>query len=419
VNLSFQRCLRWACLLGALAVSGAMAGWAYASDEPTLPAGFVAALKGHTETIYTVAFSPDGRCLLTGSFDRTLKLWNATTGKELKTLDGPQGHQQLVLSAAFSPDGRSIASGGSDNTAKIWENPVLDPLRPITRFGRVFIFAGSFGKDLLLVKPDTAVPAKNLPHANLVDAVAFNPAGSQLATGGHDGTVRIWNVGTGQQLREIKAHTTPAVSPVYCVAWTPDGKQVLSGSLDRTMKLWDANSGTVVREFKGYKEKEFEKGHRDGVFCSAISPDGKRIVSGSSDRTIKLWNLADGSVIRDFALPGTGAAGTTGTLSPLSYSMAHPGWVYSLRITSDGKFLVSAGSAPRNHGFLAVWNMADGKLLHGQELPLGPFYSLAVSPDAKFIALACGPRDRQSPESTGYILKMPSPDGKVVSQAAK
>jgi WD40 repeat protein len=402
-----------------LALSGAIAGSAFASGEAPLPAGFVATLKSHTEAIYTVGFSPDGRCVLTGSFDKTLKLWDATTGKEVITLGGPQGHQQLVLSAAFSPDGRSIASGGSDNTAKLWENPVLDRLRPITRFGKAFVFPVSFGNNVLLVKPGTAAPMKNLAHANLVDAVAFDPAGKQLATGSHDGTVRIWDVSKGQQLREIKAHTTPAMSPVYCVAWTPDGKHVLSGSLDRMMKLWDAKSGTMVREFKPYKEKDFEKGHRDGVFSVAISPDGKRIASGSSDRSIKLWSLADGSVVRDFALPGVGSTGTPGSHSVLSYAVAHPGWVYSLRFTGDGKYLVSAGAAPRNHGFLAIWDAADGKLLHGQDLPLGPFYSVAVSPDGKLIALACGPRDRKSPEAYGYILKMPAPDGKLVSQAEK
>jgi WD40 repeat protein len=418
MSIPAQRYLRCPLIL-AIIQCGAVSGWACAGDDSSLPAGVVGVLKGHTDSVYTVAFSPDGKFVLTGSFDKSLRLWIAATGKEVKTLDGPQGHQQLVLAACFSPDGRRIASGGSDNSAKIWENPVLDPLRPITRFGRAFIFPSSFGNDLLLVKPGTAVPAKNLAHANLVDAVAFNPAGTLLATGCHDGTVRIWDVVKGQQQREIKAHTAPAVSPVYCVAWTPDGKQLLSGSFDRTMKLWDANSGGLVREFKAYKEKEFEKGHRDGVICLAISPDGKRIASGSSDRSIKLWNLGDGRVTLDFVLPGSGSAAVASTPSPFSYPSAHPGWVNSLRFTHDGKFLVSAGSAPRNHGFLAVWNVADGKLLHGQELSLGPVYSVAVSPDGKLVALACGPHDRHSLEANGYLLRMPQPDGKIVSQAEK
>jgi WD40 repeat protein len=81
--------------------------------------------------------------------------------------------------------------------------------------------------------------------------------------------------------------------------------------------------------------------------------------------------------------------------------------VYSLRFTSDGKFLVSAGNAPKWHGYLAVWNVADGRLLYGEELSLGPIYSAAVSPDGKLLALACGSRGRDLQETNGYILKMP------------
>jgi len=184
------------------------------------------------------------------------------------------------------------------------------------------------------------------------------------------------------------------------------------------MKLWDANNGSMLREFKGYKEKEFEKGHRDGVFCLAISPDGKLVASGSSDRSIKLWNIADGSVVREFVHPAS-KAGTSGVATPFSYPYAHPGWVYSLRFANSGKLLVSAGNAPRNHGFLAIWNVADGKLLYGQELALGPIYSLAMSHDGKLIALACGPRDRQTQEGNGYILKMPEGDKRIISQAGK
>jgi WD40 repeat protein len=389
-----------------------------ANDETGLPAGVVATLKGHTEPVYAVSLSPDGRYVLTGSFDKTLKLWDRATGKEMKTFDGPQGHQQLVLCAAFSPDGRKFASGGSDNTAKLWDMPILDPLQPITHFGSATIFPSSFGKTLLLGRPGSETAVKNLAHPNLVDAVAFNPAGTQLATGGHDGMIRIWDVAKGQQIREIKAHAAPAVSPVYCVAWTPDGKQLLSGSLDRTMKLWDANNGAMIREFKGYKEKEFEKGHRDGVFCLAISPDGKWVTSGSSDRTIKLWNIADGNVVREFVHPSS-KSGTAAATTPFSYPYAHPGWVYSLRFANDGKVLVSAGNAPRNRGFLAIWNVADGKLLQGQELAIGPIYSLAVSHNGKFVALACGPRDRQSQDANGYIIRTPEGDKQIISQAGK
>src|SRR5262249_46944381 len=160
--------------------------------------------------------------------------------------------------------------------------------------------------------------------------------------------------------------------------------QVVSGSNDHSLKLWDANAGTLVREFKAYKEKEFEKGHRDGVFCVAFSPDGKALASGSSDNTIKFWNPADGSGIRELTNPNITVPPGALPLPP----QAPVVWVYSLRFTPSGKTLVSAGNAPRNQGYLAAWNAADGKFLYGEELPLGPIYSVAVSADGKLLALA-------------------------------
>src|SRR5262249_4678627 len=150
-------------------------------------------------------------------------------------------------------------------------------------------------------------------------------------------------------------------------------------------------------------EKKYERGHREAVFCTAISPDGKQFASGSSDRTIKLWDIAAGNVIREFVNP----SGKNASMSSL-YAVAHPGWVYSLRLTNDGKYLVSAGNAPRNKGFLAVWNVADGRLMYSQEYALGPIYSVAVSPDGKLLALACGSPMRQSSDGYGYVLRMPA-----------
>src|SRR5262249_47237984 len=158
-------------------------------------------------------------------------------------------------------------------------------------------------------------------------------AGTLLATGGHDGTVRLWDVAKGQQVRQINAHIAPPQpAPVYGVAWSPDGKQLASCSYDRSIKLWDATTGNLVREFKGYKDaapKEAEKGHRDGVFCIAFSADGKLLISGSSDRSLKFWNVADGTVLRDCVAAAPGPA--------LTPPAAHPGWIYSLRLTPDGK----------------------------------------------------------------------------------
>jgi WD40 repeat protein len=341
------------------------------ADAPKLP-GLVAILHGHTEALYGLAFSPDSSQVASASFDKTIKIWEAVTGKEIQTLGGSAGHQNLVLSVAFSPNGRLLASGGVDNTARIWETS------PHIAFKAVAVTA----------------------HPNLVDAVAFSPGSDQLATGCHDGAVRIWDAKKGQQIRQINAHTTPA-APVYCLAWTPDGKQIFSGSMDHTMKLWDAGSGKLVREFKKFKEKEFEKGHRDAVFSMAQSPDGKMLASGSSDHTIKLWNVADGAVTAELANPSLKA-----TPGAPAGEVAHPGWVYGLRFTPDGKYLISVGNAPQNQGYLGIWDIAARKLKSGLTLAIGPIYALAVSPKGDLLALGCGPESREAQDGKGYILRL-------------
>src|SRR5205085_5076788 len=106
-------------------------------------------------------------------------------------------------------------------------------------------------------------------------------------------------------LRAIAAHTKPNDTSIYGVAWAPDGKQVVTACIDNSMKLYNAETGALVREFKAHKVKDFEKGHQDSVFCVAFSPDGKYLASGSAafERIIKIWNVADGTVVRDLVNP--------------------------------------------------------------------------------------------------------------------
>jgi WD40 repeat protein len=239
----------------------------------------------------------------------------------------------------------------------------------------------------------------------LVDVVSFHPQGTHLATGCHDGRLRLWDVHTNQATKTIDAHVQPAVAAIYCLAWTADGKQIVTGSLDGSLKLWDAAAGTLVREFKAYKPKEFEKGHRDAVFCCSLSPDGKFLASGSNDRTIKIWNVADGSVALELVNPNLKVP--DGVLPP-NPPHSHPGWVYGLRYTHDGRFLISAGNSPPSKAYLAVWNATDGKLLDGKTLDVGPIHSLALGPpDSRVVGIACGTTNLQATEAFGYLLKMP------------
>ncbi|MEQ1906438.1 MAG: protein kinase, partial [Pirellulaceae bacterium] len=203
---------------------------------------------GHQKSVMSIAFSPDGARIVSGSSDNTLKLWDAATGQELRTL---QGHTEDVLSVAFSPDGARIVSGSQDNTLKLWD--------------------AATGQEQPTLQG----------HKEYVSSVAFSPDGARIVSGSLDNTLKLWDAATGQELRTLQGHT----KPVYSVAFSPDGARIVSGGDDNTLKLWDAATGQELLSLWG---------HRGRVSSVAFSPDGNRIVSGSLDNTLKLWDAATG-----------------------------------------------------------------------------------------------------------------------------
>ncbi|MDB9435377.1 ribosome assembly protein 4, partial [Dolichospermum lemmermannii CS-548] len=173
-------------------------------------------LKGHEDSVRSVGFSPDGKQLASGSADKTIKIWDVTTGKVLNTL---KGHEDYVNSVRFSPDGQQLASGSYDNTIKIWD---------VTT-----------GKVLHTLKG----------HEDYVSSVGFSPDGKQLASGSGDKTIKIWDVTTGKVLNTLKGHE----DVVFSVGFSPDGKQLASGSFDKTIKIWDVTTGKVLNTLKGHE----------------------------------------------------------------------------------------------------------------------------------------------------------------------
>ncbi|GMG08914.1 unnamed protein product [Aspergillus oryzae] len=171
--------------------------------------------EGHSSSVLSVAFSPDGQTIASGSSDTTIKLWDAKTGMELQTF---KGHSSSVLSVAFSPDGQTIASGSSDKTIKLWD-----------------------------AKTDTELQTFK-GHSDGVRSVAFSPDGQTIASGSYDRTIKLWDPKTGTELQTFKGHS----DGVRSVAFSPDGQTIASGSYDKTIKLWDARTGTELQTLKGH-----------------------------------------------------------------------------------------------------------------------------------------------------------------------
>ncbi|KAI0033900.1 WD40-repeat-containing domain protein, partial [Vararia minispora EC-137] len=254
-------------------------------------------IEGHIDYVHSVAFSPDGTRIVSGSDDKTVRVWNAQTGQ----LEMPpiKGHTYSVRSVAFSPDGTRIVSGSEDKTVRVWN----------ARTGQL---------ELSLIKG----------HTSWVNSVAFSPDGTRIVSGSDDQTTRVWNAQTSQLgMSPIQGHT----DSVYSVAFSPDGTRIVSGSGDKTIRVWNAQTGQL--------EMPPIKGRAGLVSSVAFSPDGTRIVSSSANGRIHVWNAQTGQ----FETP------------PIE---GHTSWVSSVAFSPDGTRIVS-GSRDET---IRVWNAQTGQL---------------------------------------------------------
>lgn len=273
------------------------------------------------EEISCVAFSPDGSRLASGSWDQTITLWSAATGKKLITLVGHTGN---VTTIAFSPDGSRLASGSRDETIKLW--------------------------DVVTGKEHATLAG----HKSSVTSVAFSPDGSRLASGSSDKTITVWNAAVGKKVQALVGHENTVTS----VAFSPDGGRLASGSSDQKVKLWDLATG---------KEHATLAGHNGWVTSVAFSPDGNRLASGSLDQTIKLWDVAGGRESGTLVTLATLAGLTTGRkgvalvvphLSDIPMAVRCES-VFSLAFSPDGDWLAS-GSCFET---IRLWDARMGKEL--------------------------------------------------------
>ncbi|MCX4633089.1 trypsin-like peptidase domain-containing protein [Streptomyces sp. NBC_01443] len=357
-------------------------------------------LSGHTDSVLSVAFSPDGKTLATASADKTVRLWNVTTGKTRRTLTG---HINAVNSVAFSPDGKTLATASTDKTARLWNLSTGKTRKTLTGHTNSLL-AVAFspdGKTLATASDDqtarlwdvsTGKTRKTLTgHTNWVEAVAFSPDGKTLATASDDQTVRLWNVKTGKTRKTLTGHT----HWVFGVAFSPDGKTLATASDDKTVRLWNVTTGKTRRTLTG---------HINAVNSVAFSPDGKTLATASSDNLEKLWDVA------------TGVARTT--------LIGHTDTIYSSTFSPDGHTLATASDDKTAR----LWDVTATETLVGHTDSVN---SVAFSPDGKTLATASDDKTVRLWNATGKTLKTLtghtnsllavafSPDGKTLATASE
>ena len=272
----------------------------------------VRTLEGHADRVTGVAVTADGRRTVSASWDKTLKVWNLGTGSVVHTLEG---HTGVVWGVAVTPDGRQAVSGSSDETLKVWDLEHGGVLRTLEG------------------------------HAAPVRGVAVTPDGRGVVSAAGDGTLKLWGLERGALVHTFAGHT----AGVTAVTVTPDGRQAVSGSSDETLKVWDLGSGVLIHTLEG---------HTAGVTGVAATPDGKGAVSAASDGTLKVWDIETGVTVL--------------TLED------HTGPVYDVAVTPDGRRAISASSDET----LKVWDLETGSVVRTLEARK-PVHAVEVTPDGR------------------------------------
>ena len=312
--------------------------------------------------VNAVAFSPDGKRVLTGASHKTARLWDAATGAAVATLEG---HIGPITAVAFSPDGKLVLTQHWMD-AGAWERRnqrcVSDaPDAPVMKCRRLLsdavafspdgkrVLTGSFDRTARLWDAATGAAVATFEgHRGPINAIALSPDGKRALTGSTDKTARLWDVATGTSVATLEGHT----GPVTAVAFSPDDKRVLTGSWDNTARLWDAATGTSVATLGGNTE---------GMTTVTFSPDSKLVLTGAFDETARLWDAATGTAI------------ATGTHGPVTAAAFSP----------DGKRILTASSDKTAR----LWDAATGGAAATLEGGTDADNTAAFSPDGRRVLI--------------------------------
>jgi eukaryotic-like serine/threonine-protein kinase len=341
----------------------------------------------HQDQVRAVAFSPGGKTVLTGSDDGTARLWDASTGKPLGP---PLVHQGWVRAVAFSPGGKTVLTGSDDGTARLWDASTGQPLgEPLSQRGKVLAVAFSVdGKTFVTAVKDGGVQLWDLATArpfgeplipqDFVASVAFSPDGKTLLTGCGDGKARLWDAATRQPIGGPLTHQ----APVRVVAFSPDGKTLLTASADLTARLWDVATAKPIGPPLPQQAE---------VWAAAFSPDGKTVLTGYVDGWARLWDAATGKTIG----------------SP----MRHDDKVVDVTYSPDGKIAVTVSDDKTAR----LWDAATGlSLRHHRNVR-----AVAFSPDGKTFLTGCWDKTAQLWDTaTGETIGSPLTHQSAVAAVA-
>lgn len=293
---------------------------------------------GHDGWVRTVAVSSDGRWVLSGADDGSVRLWDVAERREAGCFSG---HAAAVMGVVFDPHGRWFASAGWDGVARVWDTATGTELRVLTGPWQALkcLAVAPSGRYLLTAGDDRAIRIWDHGtgslrgclegHSDLVQSLAFAADDRKLVSGSDDGTVRVWDLAAGEQTHCLEGHK----DTVTAVAWVPGSSLILSASSDRTVRLWDLTSGETVGRLIG---------HENWVNTIAVLPGGQHVITGSggelrngqfhdgSDTTIRLWHLRSGAELCRFT--GQSASVTAIALSPCGSWLAAGGLDQTVRL---------------------------------------------------------------------------------------
>ena len=388
-----------------LAVAGGIGVWLY--DAATLRE--LALFTGHTRSINSAAFSPDGIMLASGSSDRTVKLWDIATGRTIATLEG---HTGGVTSVAFSLDGTTLASV-SGQQVKLWDVATKQHIAALMHTHSVYsVVFSSDGTTLVSGSWSGNIPAdagtiwlwdvstrRHIAtleeHTGAVTSVDFSSNGSTLASGSYDGPVKLWDLATQTNIATLEGHT----GVVYSVAFSSDGTTLASGaadytsgSYDGTVKLWNVATKENIATFEG---------HTDIIRSVAFSPDGTTLVSGGEDG-VRVWDVLtqnisileghsrnvffssfspDGKMIA-VRVDGMFKLWDVNTGHPVAAFEGHTDEMRSVSFSSDGITLASASY----DNTVKLWDISTGRTVATLEGRTEHIHSVAFSPDGTTLA---------------------------------